>query len=220
MESHVKAVIINVAIGHWYPQGQQRLVRSLSQHGFEYDVMTWLDWPNDNYDKTCPYNVKAAAFEKAMEAGYTHIVWADCSMWAVNNVMPLFDKINTEGYYLGMSGFNCAQVCSDKCLDYFGVNRDEAWDISDTSTGLIGFYIDNPIAKEFLTRWIKSAKDGQFSGSRNHDGQSQDPRFLFNRQDQSCASVIAGQLGMKLTAFGEYMNYYPNINTIFACRGM
>lgn len=223
MDSANKAVIINAALGGWYPQGQKRLIRSLNVHGYPWDVMTWCnEWPNDNYDKSCPYNVKAAAFEEAIKAGYTHIIWADCSMWLQNPIEPLFDFINQQGYYLGQSGFNCAQSCSDKCLEYFGITRDEAEYIPDCQSGLFGVYIDNPIAKQFIETWIQSAKDGAFIGSRLHDNQSLDPRFLFHRQDQSCASIIAGKLGMKLRLFGNYVSYYPNniSDVIFSCRGM
>lgn len=221
MESSNKAVIINAALGAWYPQGQQRLVRSLFFNGFPWNILTWTDWPNDNYDKSCPYNVKAAAFEEAINAGYTHILWADCSMWPINAVEPLFDVINDKGYFLGQSGFNCAQVCNDKSLEYFGITRDQAENIHDCMTGLFGVYMENPTAKNFITKWIKAAKDGVFSGSRLHDNQSKDPRFLFHRQDQSCASIIAGLEGMKLDTFGDYVAYNkPTETAIFACRGL
>jgi hypothetical protein len=51
-----------------------------------------------------------------------------------------------------------------------------------------------------MTRFFQAAKDRAFAGSREHGGQSQDPRFLFHRQDQSAASLIAGTSGMRLHA--------------------
>jgi hypothetical protein len=54
-----------------------------------------------------------------------------------------------------------------------------------------------------------------------HGGQSKDKRFLFHRQDQACASVIAGQLGWKLDAWESFVamkwDKYP---AMFHCEGM
>jgi hypothetical protein len=224
MDSNAKAVIINAAIGSWYPKGQQRLVRSLIHHGFNWDIKTWTDFPNNNFDKSCPYHIKPAALEEVMKEGYTHVLWLDSSVWAISDPNKMFDIINTVGYYLGDSGgYTCAQTCNDSCLAYFGVSRDQAESIPDCASGILGLNLSNPIAKEFATRWIKAGKDGAFKGSREHDNQSKDPRFQFHRQDQSAASLIAHSLGMKLTPFGgpvAYLESQINKETIFTLRGM
>jgi hypothetical protein len=223
MESNIKHCIINVAIGGWYQKGQKRLEKSLIHHGFSGDFLTWTDWPNDNYNKSCLYNAKAAAFEEAIALGYTHIVWADASIWAIRNPDEFFDIVNRDGYYFWMSGYNCAQVCSDKCLDYFDVDRDTAETFNDISSGLFGINLENETAARFINEWIQSAKDGAFLGSRLHDNQSKDKRFCFHRQDQSCASIIANKLGMKLHTAMQHVCYYqPKMedNIIFTLRGI
>lgn len=222
MESSKKACIINVSIGGWYPQGQKRLISSLNLHGFNWDLMMWTDWPNDHFSKDCIYNAKAASFEEAIKAGYTHILWLDSSMWAISDPNKMMDIINEKGWYLGTSGFNCAQVCSDACLRYFSVERNTAETYPDSHTGCFGVNLENPTAKKFMDLWIQSAKDYAFHGSREHDNQSKDPRFKFHRQDQACASIIANQLGMEMTQFGKFVSYYPNDidKVIFTCRGM
>lgn len=222
MESNIRACIINVAIGNWYPQGQNRLVRSLIHHGWNWDILTWLEWPNDNYNKECPYNAKAAAFEEAIKQGYTHALWLDASFWALKDPNPIMDIINEKGYYMVTSGYNCAQVCTDTCLGYFNINRDEAELMPDCSSGCLGINVSNPKGKEFIELFINSAKDGVFVSSRVHDNQSQDPRFLFGRQDQMCASVIANKLGMVMDTFGTIVSYYPTDidKVMFTLRGL
>jgi hypothetical protein len=224
MESSVKHCIINASDGNkWYPKGTKRLVKSLVYHGFSGDILTWEYWPNNEWDKTNPYHVKLCAFEEAIKLGYTHILWLDCSVWAIKNPDPIFDLINSSGYYMWSSGYNCAQVCSDSCLEYFKISRDQAEKIPDCSSSMIGLNLDNPIASQFINRWVHSASMGQFYGSRQHDNQSQDPRFLFHRQDQSCASIIAHSLGMQLTPPNIYSSYYiteQKESVIFTMRGM
>jgi hypothetical protein len=224
MESKIKACIINAAIGSWYPQGQKRLVKSLNFHGFNWDVLTWDDWPNQSFGTQNNYNVKASAFEEAIKQGYTHILWLDCSVWAIKDPNPIFDIINEQGYYFWPNGYNCAEECSDKCLDYFNVSRDlaETWKIA--STSMFGINITNPIGKEFIDRFLQSAKDGVFDGSRFHDGQSKDYRFLHHRQDQSAASIILNQLECKIHEPGDLSMYAGNYmipeSVIFLMRGM
>lgn len=220
-----KQCIINVAIGGWYPKGRERLVRSLMYHGFAGEVLTWNnDWPNGNYDGSCLYDVKAAALEEAIARGFTHIFWADCSMWCVRDPQALFGIIDEKGVYLESNGYNCAQECSDDCLDYFEVTRDEAEKIPMCSSGLLGININNPKGKEFAELWIESAKNRVWHGSRGHDNQSSDSRFLHHRQDQSAASIIAHQLEIELVPLGTHFAYYPasqsNEKIFFLCRGM
>lgn len=225
-----KVCIVNASVGGgWYPKGTDRLVNSLNFVGWAGDVLTWKDeWPNDNYNKKCPYNVKASALEEALKQNYTHILWLDCSIWAIKDPMSIFDLINDKGYFFWTSGFNCAQTCSDKCLDYFGVTRDEAEKMTEISSGIFGFNTNNPLGNRFIHEFIKAAKDRVFEGSRNHDNQSRDKRFLFHRQDQSAASLIVNKLGLDITQPREYAQYWNSTTSqekvpdslVFLMRGL
>ena len=223
MESSIRHCVINCGIGSWYPKGSERLAKSLNYHGYSGDVFTWRNFPNKNYDESCLYNVKAAAFEEAIAMGYTHILWMDCSAWCIGNIEPIFDIINEMGYFLLRSGYNCAQTCSDKCLESFDVTRDIAESFNDASSGVMGVNTQNPEALLFIQKFIKSAKDGVFSGSKNHDGQSEDHRFLFHRHDQSAAGIIANQMGLYMFDLNIHVSYYsPKMpeTTIIALRGL
>lgn len=222
--SKVKVCILNASNGaSWYPIGSQRLKRSLINHGYAHDLLFFNGWPNNEFDKMCPYNIKASAFHEALKKNYDIILWADCSVWAVDYPYPVLDVINNDGYYFWRSGYTCDQTCSDKCLEYFGVDRDTAETYQDVSTSLFGIHTKNETGIRFITDWLQSARNGQFSGSREHDGQSKDPRFLFHRQDQSCASIIANKLGMKIHEEGEHIEYYVKKSqrkVVFRMRGL
>lgn len=225
MDANIKNCIINIGWGGWYAKGTDRLLRSLQYHGFNGDFVSFKDELPFNCPKDfgSPYNLKAYMLEYAISLGYTHILWLDCSVWAIKDPNELFDVINEQGYYAWPSGFNCAQTCSDKALEYFGINRDVAETIPDCSSSMLGLNIQHPKGKAFAELWIKAMKDGVFEGSREHDGQSEDPRFMFHRQDQSAASLIMYQLGMDQHEQNVYSSYYqakqPE-SVIFTMRGM
>jgi len=217
MELTIKHAIVNASINKskvsWYPSGSKRLEKSLNYHGDTADFLNWEDeWPCDGYDETNAYNIKLSCLEKAVEMGYRRLLWLDCSVYAVKNLMPVWDEINHYGYYLWRSGYNCAQVASDKCLEYFGVDRDTAEGWQDCSSSMVGINLDNPQGLEFYERWKQAAKDGAFAGSRYHDGQSKDPRFIAHRQDQVCASLIANYMGLTLRDPGYLSAVYDHKN--------
>lgn len=217
------SVILNVGVGNWYPRGTERLVRSLNYHGWEHDIMTFNRWPNLYFEQSSPYHLKASGFIEAINAGYKKIIWMDCSAWALKTPLPILNVLNEQGYYFQKSGYNCAQTCNDFSLKYFGIDRDTAEGYADTSTGVFGVNLDNPQAKEFIERWLQSCRDGVFLGSRLHDNQSTDPRFLFHRQDQSAASLIINKMQLNQHNFGEYVSYYsPDMpeSVCVALRGM
>jgi hypothetical protein len=224
MDSNIKHCIVNASNGAgWYPLGTKRLKESLIYHGFNGDIITFDNFPNDEYNKQNPYNIKASAITEVLKRKYTHVLWLDCSVWAIRNPNEIFDVINEHGYYFWRSGYNAAQCCSDKCLEYFDISRDEAEKYQDCSTSMFGFNTDNELGKKFIERWLKAAKDNVFDGSRLHDNQSKDKRFLFHRQDQSAATIILNQLELKLTDPGIYSEYYSdNISksVVFTMRGM
>lgn len=224
----MKACIINAGIGGWYPKGMDRLKNSLIHHGCSVDILQWKnEWPNGNFDSGNLYNLKASALEVAIERGYTHILWLDCSMWAIKNPQPIFNILIDEPVYVETNGYNCAQECSDRCLSYFGVNRNDAEKMPMCSSGCLGINVSNPIGKRFADEWIIAAKQGVFNGSRERAGQSLDERFLHHRQDQSAASIIINSLGIKMRKLGTHLCYYPGLygtqetdQTIFFIQGM
>ncbi len=224
MDSNTKHCIINSFTNDgWYKRGSERLKNSLIHHGYSGDIIIYEGFANDNYDKLCKYNVKAAAFEETIKKGYTHLLWLDCSVWALKNPDAIFDVINQEGYYFWKSGYNCAQTCNDNSLNYFDLSRDEAEKMPDCSTSMFGVNLSNPKAMEFITRFINACKDGVAVGSRFHDGQSKDERFLFHRQEQSVASLLIGLMGLRMHDPAEYSIYYQQEmpdSVIFTMRGM
>lgn len=194
-----KSVIISAGIGGWYAQGVKRLEQSLNFNGWAGNVLTWKDEypPNSHKHEDFPYYMKIAAFEEALRQGYTHILWLDASFWAVKNPMKMFDLINEQGYYFFSSGYNLAQSVNDTALQYVNLSRDNAEGVTEWASGCVGINFENEQGKSLYLKWKEFMDAGLSKGSRWHDNQSEDERFLFHRQDQSCLSLACWELGLK-----------------------
>lgn len=199
MENINKAIIINCGIGHWYGHGSRRLAKSLNFVGWGGETLIYADEypPYSHKHEDVPYYMKIAAFEQAIEKGFTHILWCDSSMWAVANPVKLFDIIDEQGYWFFSSGYNLAQSVNDHALAAVQLSRDEAEGVTEWASGLVGINLNNPNGKNLYTTWKEYMDLGLSRGSRNHDNQSQDPRFIHHRQDQSCLSLSAWKHGLR-----------------------
>ena len=229
MNSETRACVLSAHNGQgWYHKGQQRLERTLNHHGFSHDIVTvkctqhgngWVvsgtingksfePWHASEYPSDCVYTLKAAAWDFARNQGYDVILWLDCSVWPVKPIEPLFDLIESEGYYFWRSGFSLGQTCGQHCLDYFQIDREASFDIHDTSTSMMGLKLSNPIAWDFYHQWLTSAKRGMFHGSRAAIPGATGRQQLFeHRQDQSAASCLTHKLKMKLHDPGIISQY-------------
>lgn len=224
--SNNKSVIISVGIGGWYAQGVRRLERSLNFECWGGDILTWKDEypPNSHSHNDVPYYFKIAAFDEALRRGYRNIMWCDASFVAVKNPTPIFDLIASQGVYFFRSGYNLAQSVSDNALYGAGVTRDEAAQAHEYASGCVALNFDNPDGKHLYDKWKEYMEAGLSKGSRLHDNQSSDPRFLHHRQDQSCLSLAAMKLGIKNTSLYDAVAYKnTNFNPeqiIFFIEGM
>lgn len=206
--SNNKAVIICAGIGGWYGAGVRRLVRTLNFEGWGGSIMTWEDYPqNCPPHNEVPYYFKIAAFEEAIAKGFTHILWVDASFFSVANPMKIFDIINEQGYYFFSSGYNLAQSVNDNALSYLGLSRDEAEKQTEWASGCVGINLENPDGNALYYLWKEYMDCGLSKGSRLHDGQSSDPRFLFHRQDQSCLGLAAWKLGLSNQKGLDHISY-------------
>jgi hypothetical protein len=218
-----------VAIGGHYPHQQKRLGETIKEHGFDGDFLTWTNFPNDEYFKGNPYNCKASAFEEAIKRGYTQILWLDAPAVVRRSLDPIFDKITNDGYFtISNDKYNCAMTCSDKCLRYYLISRDIAETFQDHAGGIIGIDYNHPNGRKLLDMFITGCKEGACDGSRLHDKQSSDPRFLFHRQCQSVLSMSANIIGLPPNNFwnngliGHHMEdntvRHENDNTVIVWR--
>jgi hypothetical protein len=202
-------IIISAGIGGWYPRGVERLERSLLFHGYPGEMKFWKNElpPNSEPHNDNPYGFKIAAFREAFKE-HDVAMWLDSSFWCVRNPMAIFDIINDEGVFAFRTGYNCAQTCSDAALEWAGFTRDEAMELPEVATGIVGLRLHNKDADEIWKYWQEGYELGLFKTNRSHDERdSADPRFLHARQDQSIFSLAIHRAGVKFL-YEDYVAYH------------
>jgi hypothetical protein len=216
-EATLNSCVINFAKGSWYPRGQERLLRSLQDVGYQDPVYAWQDESSLGapLHAEVPYAFKISAFNFAAERGHRLVLWCDAAVWATRPLDPIFEHIRREGHVFFDGGYNCAQWTSDACLGALGVSRDEAEGMPMYMACCMGLDLANERSREFLRRLTEKASDGaSFPGAWTNEDHavSGDPRCRGHRHDQSAGSIIAWQLGMAQTIGHEtHFRYYQNV---------
>ena len=199
--------IVNVGVGHWYPEGSKRLEKSLRDNGYNDALLFFDKLPEGSpTHEENPYAFKVYAILHAIYAGYKNIAWIDSSIYCVRDPYSLFIKIDEQGYYFVENGYYAGQETNDNCLNYFKVSRDEAMKIQQISSGFFG--IDITKNKYIINLWNDAMAAGAFKGKReDNKEESQDPRFLHHRQDQSALSLVITRANPIIDKLGNLFDY-------------
>lgn len=190
--------IVNVALGTWYPRGQDRLRRSLDEVGYDgaLHFLTALPAGSPLHEEV-PYAFKTYAMREATRKG-RYLLWLDASMIALRPLTPIFDQVREQGYFLLHGAYKAGEWMSDRMLALTGRSREEFMARPNLLSGCVGLDIRHAVGAEVLDRWCAAAKDGSFIGDwTNENGQvSSDPRVRGHRHDQSALETIAHRLDL------------------------
>ena len=183
-----------------YAEPQKLFVESVQKHNPEIPVFAFTQFETigSPSQKDNPYAFKVYAVETLRKWGYKTIFWCDSVLRLTQPIDSLVPEIRERGVYLQKDGWNSAQWANDRCLDYFGLTRNEAEKIESVYACFMAFDFTNPVTDEFFARWKKSCDDGIFRGAWNNNEktESKDPRCRGHRHDQVCAEIISHQLGI------------------------
>lgn len=224
MESN-KFCIVNVGT-NGYATISERLNTSLNNVGYSGGRLIYsgrLPEGSPTHQEN-PYAFKIYAIQHALNLGYKQILWVDSSLYPIRPLDDIQKYIIENGWFVFRTGYNLAQSVSDRTLEYSGVLRDEAEHITEYASGCVGLNFELKEVRWLFDSWKRYMTDGQFNGSRSHDNQSQDPRFLFHRQDQSCLSLAMYthriEVPVDAPAFCHYYGTPQTEQTIFMIHGI
>jgi hypothetical protein len=181
-----------------YILAQERLRNSVASYSNEFNFISYVGEESVGAPKHHPYNYAFKVYAVDSVKHYDLVLWLDCSIVLVNSPKPVFDIIETQGFFAENSGHSVGMWCNDRTLEYFGITREEANKMRMFSSGMTGFNFKTDIGQEFFERWKQSMSDGMFTGS-----------WKDHRHDQTCGSIILNQMGLadKYAECGTYFAY-------------
>ena len=213
-------VITSFGKCHWYPKGIERLKKSCDQFGVK--CTPFLNYPiGSPTHEQIPYAFKIHCME-AVRHYHNVVLWADSSVWLMNDPKPIFDIIKEQGYIIFDNfGNNNAHWCNDRQLWRFNFTRDEAEKQKQVVGGFNGIAYRREIENEIFNEHKILADLFKGEWSNKNLTESIDPRCQGSRHDQSILSLIAAQRGLTITDQNKFFTFDPTQkDCIFALQGM
>lgn len=186
-----------------YLKQMARLEISLRQTGFGGNIKTINDYAHigSKLHNEVPYQFKAMAIEKARQEYGNLILWCDSPVYAKKNIDEVFKYIDKNGFlFFDNIGYSVGDYTSDICLQHFGIDRNQAFQIPMVMACVMGFDFDNAIAVQIFEEYLQLAKEETLykgSWSNNNCEVSSDLRCKGHRHDQSVISLILHKHGIK-----------------------
>jgi len=212
-------VITSFGKGQWYPKGIERLKNSCNE--FNVICQPFLNYPYGcPTHQDIPYAFKPYCMD-AVRKYHDIVLWADASAWIINDPQPIFEIIHDQGYIIFDSGWKNDQWCSNRQLEAFGFNRDQAADQRQVVGGLFGIDFSTDLGAAIFEIYKNSIDLFKGQWTNEHLTESADPRCLGCRHDQSILSLIAATLDLTITNPTGYFTFDPKQkDCIFALQGM
>lgn len=181
-------------------------------------------WPSHR-DK--PYAFKAYALETAAQRGYDLLLWMDAAVKPVRSLEPLWERIERDGYWFAENAWNNYEWTADSAYPALFPTYGDwgvAGEVSRYARNInrsvphviacaFGLNLRSAVGEHFLHEYFRLASEtsafcGPWWNSNNPANRDKDPGksgpcgppdVIGHRHDQTAASLIAWQMGMRLT---------------------
>lgn len=183
-----------------YVKALARLSESLRNNSEGIDFISWIGEAalGAPLHSGNPYAFKIYAFNAARAAGYKNVLWVDSSCFAIKNVQPCFDEIETNGFLFQDAGFYASEYINDMALNYFGITREQAREIKLIgNAGMLGLNFDMGRPNVFFQKWEQSMRDGIWIGKwDNNDKTESDSEECKGHRHDMVSGIILHQMGL------------------------
>lgn len=174
--------------GDAYLKQQDRMKKSIEKQYHDAKIFIWRNAlpPGARPFLDSLYGFKPHAIAAARQQGFKKVVWLDTAM-------ILNDKIPDYKYPVVAVKDPSRTPASNKCLQHFGITRDDLQDIDFVGGSFFYFDFSHYSAEAVLNDWLNaeisdvfgSQYEESFTGLQGH------------RHDETCMAIILHQLGLK-----------------------
>ena len=202
----MKRCVVSFAAGGDYLKKMERLKQSVNEFSTA-DFLGFKDYKDigcESHNFT-PYKFKPYAIQKAIDLGYTTVLWADSPIVAIKDFDHVFDYIEENSYmFFNNVGWDLARWTNDKTLNHFGMSRVEAQEKKIIMACLMGFDFRVKAVMDLFQEYKNLANDLYPGSWANH------------RHDQSVISVLIDRDGFNIleghkTFFAYWPEHYNNL---------
>ena len=138
------------------------------------------------------YGFKPWAVKRALDEGYTKIIWFDPSVLPVDSVTSLFDELDNHSMLIRPGANTLDQMTSLNALNWFGVSMETARTLKHIGGTIYGFNFDMPRTRECFDLWLKAEQEGIFG--------DQEAFMNGHWADESCMSLAMFKTGVEFVA--------------------
>lgn len=200
--------VINVATGR-YVIGQNRLRAALG----DTRLISWANKlpPYSPTHQEIPFAFKAWALKAAADEGARTLLWADACIVPAQPLERLWEKIESDGYWIADNGFSNAEWTVPEAYADLGVTPDENERVPHVVATTFGISLNHPIGQYIFDEYLRLAQTKAFcgpvrllQGTRVSRG---DMQVSGHRHDQTALSLIAYRAGCGLTKSPDFFAY-------------
>jgi hypothetical protein len=217
----MKRAVVTVATD-WYVTFQDRLIAAVNRVDPECGICAWREiptgWPS-HQDR--PYGFKCRALVSAGAAGNDLLLWCDAPIVPVRSMKPLWDRIEKDGYWIARNGWNNYEwTATDAYKVLFpdlSLNQARRLnkDIPHVVASAFGINVAHPVGQMLISEYFRLCDTEAICGPwknapETHCGPID---VLGHRHDQTILSVVAHNLGLKLTDCPDIFSYAPGADT-------
>lgn len=208
----MKKTVVSFADGAGnYLKSMTRLEHSLKQTGFDGEFKGYNDYGHIRSPKhsETPYAFKPYSITTAIKEGAELLLWCDSPVYAIGDINPVFKHIKEKGHlFFNNIGYTVGDYTSDKCLEYFGITREESFKIPMIMACVMGLNMATENANLFLSKYNNAISVYPGAWTNVNQEVSTDLRCHGHRHDQSVASIIIHQMGLDILTGNETFFMY------------
>lgn len=227
----MRRVIVTAGIGPHYAGRMDMQERQLERWCPDVPRRVWREYPEGcpPHSATAMYRFKLDLIQRAIDEGFTTVLWIDSVFAPVGKMWPLWDHLVDVGWYVPPQlNEPMSRWCSDAALARFEITREDAAAIPLVYSGLVGLNLNTDEGLSILNRWRHWMDAGTFEGAHRNipfeplrewgnkwEGHcSADLRVQGHRHDESALSYVLHERGLRPEHLGFLSDTTPETGFI------
>lgn len=196
----MKKCIVSFADTPVYQTKMRRLEKSVP-YGVDFLGFTDVSQLDCEHHKVIPYKFKPAAIDKARTLGYDLVIWCDSPIHVTKSLDQFFEYLEENDYaFFDNIGHTLGMWTNEKCLEYFGMDRETALKTKMIMACCMGFNFKKLYVNDLVDEYYELA-DMLYPGSwADHRHDQTVMSFLLNRDG---FNILVGQ-----DTFFAYKNHH------------